>query len=339
MNDIPFRDDQTPEEFVDACFRVLLRREPDSLGRRHHLDRLAAGDSRLSVVAAFAGSKEYRDRERANQWVPAGHFYSPMPSIEEVAQHKREPRSPVQFPAIDLQDRAQEKLMRAFAKLYPSIPFRDGAAEGLRYRYPNSSFPPGDAIPLHCMIRHLEPRRFIEVGSGNSSCCTLDTIERFLDEAVGLTLIEPYPEFFQSLVQPRDLEALRLLPLRLQDVPLPEFERLEARDILFIDSTHVSKLNSDVNHLFFEILPRLQKGVFVHIHDVFFPFEYPIEWLEEGRGWNEQYVLRAFLQYNRAFEIRFFNTYLYQKERAWFEANMPGCLRAPGGSIWLEKVL
>jgi hypothetical protein len=100
----------------------------------------------------------------------------------------------------------------------------------------------------------------------------------------------------------------------------------------------VSKLNSDVNHLLFEIFPRLKRGVFIHIHDVFFPFEYPIEWLEEGRAWNESYILRAFLQFNDHFKMRFFNTYLFEKHRAWFQEKMPRCLAQPGGSIWLEKV-
>lgn len=333
-----FHDGQSDEEFVDACFRALLRREPDAAGRAHHLGLLAAGTPRLQVVDAFLGSGEYRDRELANQWVPAGHFYSPLPSRAEVAEHAARPRLTAEFPGLDLQDEEQRKLMEAFAPFYSSVPFQDEPAPGLRYRYVNSSYPAGDAIPLHCMIRHLRPRRFVEVGCGNSSCVTLDTNDLFLGSSMDLTFIEPYPEFFQSLIRPEERGRVRLLAQRLQDVPLEEFERLEARDILFIDSTHVSKLNSDVNHFLFEIFPRLRPGVFVHIHDVFFPWEYPQPWLEEGRGWNEIYILRAFLQFNERFKIRFFNTYLFQRHRAWFEQHMPRCLAHPGGSIWLECV-
>ena len=329
---------QSPGEFVDACYRLFLKREPDAPGRQHFLGCLKQGQPRLQVINQFLASPEFKDRDPARQWVPPGHFYSPWPSTQEVAEHKARPQASAPFPAVDLQDAAQEKLMNVFAGLYPSVPFQDEAVPGLRYRYINSSYPAGDAIPLHCMIRHLQPKRMIEVGCGNSSCVMMDTNEHFLGGRMEQTSIEPYPEFFLSLLSPADKERLRLIECKLQDVPLDTFDQLEANDILFIDSTHVSKLNSDVNHCFFQVLPRLKRGVFIHIHDVFHPFEYPTPWLEEGRAWSEIYLLRAFLQYNDAFQIRFHNTYLYQKHRPWFEKHMPKCLSQPGGSIWLEKV-
>ena len=83
----------------------------------------------------------------------------------------------------------------------------------------------------------------------------------------------------------------------MQDVALSTFSGLRRGDILFIDSSHVAKIGSDVNHLVFTVLPALQSGVLVHFHDIFFPFEYPQAWLAEGRAWNEAYLLRAFLQY------------------------------------------
>lgn len=333
-----FSDAQTNEQFVEACFRLFLRRAPDEPGKQHHLASLASGATRVAVLNTFASSPEYADRERASQWVPAGHFYSPYPSIEEVQEYKNGPRAAGAMGGIDFQDEAQFALMEAFAKLYGDIPFADKPVNGLRYGYINSSYPAGDSIPLHCMIRHLRPKRIIEVGCGNSSCASLDTNDRFFDSKIEMSFIEPYPDFFHSLLRPEEKSRVRLLVQRLQDVPVSEFERLEPKDILFIDSTHISKLNSDVNYFLFEIFPRIRPGVFIHIHDVFFPFEYPVEWLEEGRAWNEQYILRAFLQFNDRFKIRFFNTYLFQKHRAWFEKHMPRCLAHPGGSIWLERV-
>ena len=77
------------------------------------------------------------------------------------------------------------------------------------------------------------------------------------------------------------------------------FEKLEAGDVLFIDSSHVAKTGSDVNYLFFEVLPRLRRGVRVHVHDIFLPIEYPRDWvIDENRSWNEQYVLRALLMFS-----------------------------------------
>jgi len=128
-----------------------------------------------------------------------------------------------------------------------------------------------------------------------------------------------------------------VIPRRLQDVELREFGALGPNDILFVDSTHVGKIDSDVNRIFFEILPSLAAGVHVHFHDVFFPFEYPKEWVQQGRAWNEIYMLRAFLQYNSAFRVVLMNTFLEQFHEEFFRRRMPLCLRNRGGSIWIRK--
>ena len=108
-------------------------------------------------------------------------------------------------------------------------------------------------------------------------------------------------------------------------------------DILFIDSTHVSKLGSDVNRIFFEILPTLQPGVLIHFHDIFWPFEYPSDWVKKGFAWNEAYILRAFLEFNDSFEIIFFASFLHTHHHAWFQENMPLWLKNSGGNIWLRR--
>jgi hypothetical protein len=113
---------------------------------------------------------------------------------------------------------------------------------------------------------------------------------------------------------------------------------LQENDILFIDSTHVAKTGSDVLFEIFEILPLLNKGVKIHFHDIFYPFEYPRQWIvEEKRNWNELYFLRSFLMYNERFSIIAFNTYLENIDAPWFENNMPLCLKNTGGSCWLNK--
>jgi hypothetical protein len=98
------------------------------------------------------------------------------------------------------------------------------------------------------------------------------------------------------------LERNTVTVARLQDVDQEIFARLKANDILFIDSSHVAKIGSDVNHLMSEILPILAPGVHIHFHDIFYPFEYPRQWVEEGRAWNEAYLLEAFLSFNSEFE-------------------------------------
>ena len=190
---------------------------------------------------------------------------------------------------------------------------------------------------LHCMIRYLRPKRIIEVGSGFSSCVTLDTNQLFFGNSISTTFIEPYPSLLLSLLKETDKNSAKIISRRVQDVDMAEFEALAANDILFIDSTHVSKVSSDVNCIFFDILPRLATGVHIHFHDIFYPFEYPKEWLLEGRAWNEAYMLRAFLQYNKSFEVVLMNTYMEHFHESFFKENMPLCLNNRGGSIWIRK--
>jgi predicted O-methyltransferase YrrM len=272
-------------------------------------------------------------------FVPNGHFYSPIPALEEVRHDEsrifRRVESTVA--GVDLAEESQLTLLREFAHYYNDLPFPEQRKAGFRYFFENSAYSYSDAIFLHCMIRHAKPRRIIEVGSGYSSCMTLDTNERFFDGTISCTFIEPYPELLRSLLREGDFDCIRILPHRLQEVDLSVFRELAANDILFIDSTHVSKTGSDVNRAFFDVLPILARGVYIHFHDVFYPFEYPKEWVYEGRAWNELYMLRSFLQYNSEFRVVCFNTFLEQFHEKFFVEHMPLCLKNRGGSIWLQK--
>lgn len=272
-------------------------------------------------------------------WVPAGHFYSPIPGPEQVEAHRRRADSPLpeSLVAVDLNTDGQLELLRALRAHYADQPFTAEPQEGVRYYFENDQYSYGDAIFLHCMLRELWPRRVIEVGSGYSSAVTLDTNELFLDGSIDVTCIEPYPDRLLSLLKPGDTERMELIRSGVQDVPLERFGALEAGDILFIDSTHVSKTESDVNYLVLEVLPRLAAGVVVHFHDIFYPFDYPVPWVSEGRAWNEAYLLRAFLAFNESFEIVLFSNQIAQMHFEVIERDFPLCARNPGGSIWLRK--
>jgi len=191
------------------------------------------------------------------------------------------------------------------------------------------------------MINYLRPQRIIEIGSGFSSACMLDHIDR-KSLNTNITFIEPYPQRLMALLRETDLDKHKLIHGNLQDVALDEFDALQQGDILFIDSTHVMKTGSDVNYELFEILPRIRDGVYVHFHDTFWPYEYPIGWtFERGYSWNELYGLRAFLQYNNRFSIEFFSDAFFILCREEVE-NAPEparshFLRSPGGAMWLKK--
>lgn len=269
---------------------------------------------------------------------PPGHFYSPYPDLDEVREREEGLRSRTALMGIDLREDAQWALAEELRHYYDELPFSAEPSEGLRYHYENPNFGYGDAVFFFSMLRYLAPRRLIEVGSGYSSCLTLDTVERFSDDgSVELVFIDPHADLIRSLTSDSSGGSAEIVEKPVQDVDLKLFLELEENDILFIDSSHVAKVGSDVNHLFFEVVPRLAPGVVVHVHDVFFPFEYPSDWIYEGRAWNELYVLRAFLQYNDAFEILLFTHFLMSSRPEWFAEHMPLSLRDPGGSMWLRR--
>ena len=141
------------------------------------------------------------------------------------------------------------------------------------------------------------------------------------------------------LIRRTDLKLIQLLKVPLQDVDLNIFSTLTANDILFIDSSHVSKVGSDVNYLVFEILPRLKPGVYIHFHDIFYPFEYPKRWIcDLGISWNEAYLLRAFLQYNQSFCIALFINYLERFYPEQLRSLVPQSVGGAGGSLWLRRI-
>lgn len=310
----------------------MTETQPDATNSQNELDQL-----RLQLQAALAE----RDllRQQCGLFAP-GYFYSPIPSQEEIARDEEHIFAPParNIAGIDMREEQQLKLLGQLQRFYKDLHFSAQKTEGFRYYYENPTYSYSDAIFLYSMIRHVNPKRIIEVGSGFSSCVTLDTNDRFFNGQIQTTFIEPYPEVLNSLVREDEKPNIRLIESRLQDVSLDEFRALQANDILFIDSTHVSRVHSDVNRAFFDILPVLASGVYVHIHDVFYPFEYPKAWIKNGMYWNEQYLLRAFLQYNSAFEIQVMNTFLEHFHPDYFHAHMPLCMRNTGGSIWLRKI-
>lgn len=245
---------------------------------------------------------------------------------------------PESIPGLDLNAEGQLALVERFKSFYEEQPFTAARTEDLRYYFDNSYFSYADALVLYCMLRHLEPARIVEVGSGFSSALILDVNERFLDGRARCTFIEPYPDRLLSLLKADDRTAFDLVEAPLQDVDLQLFEELGQSDVLFIDSSHVAKIGSDVNKLYLEVLPALRVGVTVHVHDILYPFEYPKDWIYSGRAWNEAYLLRAFLSFNERFRIMFFNSYLRLFHSQQMVDALPLSARNPGGSLWLERV-
>jgi predicted O-methyltransferase YrrM len=291
-------------------------------------------------LSRFISRLYYQYRPNPFLWFASpGHFYSPLPDIQLVDRNKATlfDRHMNSIPGIENYVEDQLALVEKFSDYYDQLPFKSEKPSGQRFYFQNPFFGYGDTIILYSMIRHFQPKRIIEVGSGFSSAVMLDTNDLFFSKKIAFTFIEPFPERLFSLFSKEDKKQHEIVIESLQNVPLERFSALDARDILFIDSSHVAKIGSDVVHILTNILPRLNNGVIIHFHDIFWPFEYPEEWIREGRAWNESYILKAFLQFNSNFKILFFSSYLALHHERVLEQHLPLFLKMPGASLWIEK--
>jgi len=271
-------------------------------------------------------------------FAPPGDFSSPIPTLKDSPglDILLDPKSKYRA-GLDLRDADQVSLLDELGQFYSEMPFSDRLGNNTRYYFENNWFKAGDAIVLYGMLRRYVPKHIIEIGSGFSSAAMLDVNDLFLDHSVKFTFIEPNSERLRSLLREHDLRNTKIIESLIQQVPLDSFHELEENDILLIDSSHVAKLGSDVNHILFNILPQLDPGVLIHFHDIRWPFEYPRSATEMGIAWNEAYFLRTFLMYNYAFHIVFFNSYMAEYHSDLIRRHMPKFLDWPGGSIWIRR--
>jgi Methyltransferase domain len=261
--------------------------------------------------------------EVADRWgyhIRPIHYYEPIPDFRSITTEQLERRR--KFPAIDFGWDEQLQLLRELVSYCDEL----GATD-----LENDYFNGFDAAVYYSLIRHLKPRRVIEIGSGYSTRFAHNALSRNAN-GCQLTCIEPHPE--------ERLNGLRLnvevIQKRVEDVDVEFFSQLEANDILFIDSSHTVKFGSDVCYEFLEVLPALRPGVWVHVHDVFFPHDYPAEWILKRRlALNEQYLLEAFLSFNREFQVALANHWLTLDHGAAVKELWPG--DTVSSSFWFYR--
>jgi predicted O-methyltransferase YrrM len=208
-------------------------------------------------------------------------------------------------------------------------------------------YPLLDSMLLYFMIRHIKPKNYIEIGSGVSTyICSLaakknEKIGSYLD----ITCIDPYPQ--ENLYK---IPNAKFFKDEIQNINLDFFDKLHEGDILFIDSTHILKIDGDVPYLYLEIIPRLENGVIIHIHDIHFPYNipYPPQYYIFGNKrpvfWNEAMLLQAFLSYNDSYKIimslpllRYFCEDTLKEHISNYQALDQNHAYTHNGSIWIEK--
>lgn len=233
------------------------------------------------------------------------HYYSPIPDPADLPDDYWSRLS--EMPGVDMNDPACLDLMNAIVaprmdEFRERFPTEQDQSRGPFFLL-NSAYMAVDAHVYWSLIRALRPRRIVEIGAGYSTlvasaACELNR-EQGLPESE-LIAIEPYPWEAYKRGWPG---LTKLIPTRLQQVPMETFTDLRDGDILFIDSSHVLRAGNDVQMEYLEILPRLAEGVLVHIHDISLPEQYPKCYYDRQFYWNEQELLQAFLAFNSRFEV------------------------------------
>ncbi len=296
------------------------------------------------IPSIISDRKYFTDLEKKGYHISLNHFYHPIPDLSALDKNYWIRQSLLS--GINTNMTFQSDLLadfnKQFSEEFNSFPkYKNEVENAWEYFIQNQNFTSVDGEILYCMIRKYLPKNIIEVGSGYSTFLiskALGVNKKSNDHySPNLISIEPYPrEFFKTNVPLLNT----LIEKPVQDVELYLFQNLEENDILFIDSTHVMKYGSDVEFELFNILPHLHKGVIIHFHDIFWPYNYPEKWVREnGWFWNEQQFLQSFLMYNDSFEILWSSSMMHQYAPVSLAKifNSYSNHENPG-SLWLRKI-
>lgn len=284
------------------------------------------------LLKSYGSRQSLRNRVRFH--VQAFNYFSPIADISEVDLPQLLAKRDLGglLPELSTFDSLLEQF-KPFAAEVKSFPKKAG--NETPFWFHNFSYEDMDAVTLYSMLRHLKPKRMIEVGCGFSSRMT--TIAANKNAAEGSPLdavfIEPYPAPYllnYKLCGP-------LLVQKIQQVPLDRFAQLESGDILFIDTSHVLKTQNDLCYILLHILPRLAKGVYIHFHDIFTPYDYPESWLlQTACYYNEQYALEAILRNSDNFEVILPVYALWRDRHEKLVALLPDA-EISGAAFWIRK--
>lgn len=229
------------------------------------------------------------------------HYYQPV--FDGSKLDEKVWSAPDLMSGVDWNEEEQLSLLRKFTyqRELSNIPLVKTSKQSLNFSHDNASYGPADAEMLYNMIRHFKPQRILEIGSGHSTKMAKMALDVNRQEGVVSQhiCIEPFEQPWLEM-----LGVDHVIREKVENVRTSYFEALGENDILFIDSSHVIRAGGDVVAEYLRILPRLNKGVLIHVHDIFLPYEYPREWIvRERRFWTEQYLLQAFLAFNSTYKV------------------------------------
>lgn len=260
--------------------------------------------------------------------ITPAHYYSPIPNLDEIDHNIHDKIN--DCIGMDFNEDKQIDFLNVISNKYLSE-FKPSINTGLSEI---------DSFVLYSVIREFKPKTFIEIGSGETTKITLNALKKNKDENgvnFKFTAIEPYPKsYLYSLIS----DEFELIVDKVQNVNVEKFKNV---DILFIDSSHVSKIGSDVNYEMLQILPVIKVGAIVHWHDIMIPVDYPKLWIEHGNMfWNETYMVQTFMMFNKSFRIIWAAKYMQIKQpnalKSKFSFFSPNDPNQQLSSFWVERI-
>lgn len=271
---------------------MKLFRQP----RKHVIETLSQG--LLRAIAPLVRREGPVLAKRRGLHVLSDHYYSPIPSPADVAEpgffDAARPTPGLDIDAAAALERMGPALAEPLERFRAWLAAEAGRAGG--FSLLNGSYMALDAHLLYAMTWLRKPAKVVEIGAGASSAVIAAARAALTESGASApahVCVEPYPN--ADLRRRAELGEIELMVQRVQDAPLSLFTELGENDILFIDSSHVAREASDVLYEYLQILPSLQPGVIVHIHDIYLPKPYPKMFFDRGFYWNEQYLLQAYL--------------------------------------------
>lgn len=265
----------------------------------------------------------FRMLQRIGISISPNHYYWPVPDFRELESRTwPAEEEPV---GVDLGFERQLNFLQYLVSQYQSEWKSDTAPLfSVGYTYNNGFFEAVDAEIAYSLVRHYKPRRIVEVGGGYSSrvlAAALD-LNFKLDGVRGeLVTIDPNPDRY-----PKNAlnDRVSLITQPVQQVDLDVFLSLQSGDFLFLDSSHVVGIGSDVVREYLEIVPRLTSGVLIHSHDIFIPGDYPRDAVLHNLAfWSEQYLLQALLTFNSQLTVLWGSSYMQSRATAELDDAFP----------------
>jgi hypothetical protein len=293
--------------------------EIDALG--HALGRLLYAPSSIRK----------RIQEKFGVTITRADFYSEIPTVADLEQAFAAPsllNLDRIFPDNAVMLGELNRLMSVSHEFNPPL----NSTKPGEFAWTGGQFSYSDAMAYYSMIRTRKPRTIVEIGSGWST-----RVAQMACEANGfgrIVCVEPYPSEFLEAI-----EGIEVIRRRAQEVETAFItDLLQDGDILFIDSTHTVRHDSDCLHIYLRILPAVEADITVHVHDIYLPDTLSLSQMRDAQlFWNEQYLLYAYLCGNPRTQAIYGSRYHYKRNTALLERFMHGRHGAGGASFWFRQ--